>query len=269
VYVVWQEGSTADIFFNATSNNGTTFITGTKNLSSDSEDSDSVKITGIGDKIYVVWRNDTTIDNVHIAVSTDGGSIFANTNLSDDGVNSIEPRVAAVGNNVYVVWQNTTSAGNQDIVFRNSTDSGSTFSPSTSLNATNLSNDSQTSTEPDIVAVGSNVYVVVSTGVSSAGGSVVVSTGVSSAGGSVVVSTGVSSAGGSVVVSTGVSSTGGSVVVSTGISSAGGSGMTSVVPSISVKSTRALSNCARETVREDDSATKPCSGITSTVYVPG
>jgi len=160
VYVVWQEDSPADIFFNSSSNSGSSFITGTKNLSDDSTDSIQVKITATGNDVYVVWVNDTTIDDVHIAVSNNGGTDFTTTNLSQDGVNPAQPRVAAVGSNVYLAWQNETSTGIFDIVFRNSTDSGATFSPSLSSNATNLSSDSQTSIDPDLVAVGTNVYVV-------------------------------------------------------------------------------------------------------------
>ncbi len=162
VYIAWQEGSTSDIFLNASSDSGSTFLSGTKNLSNDDEASNQLQITAKGDTAYVVWRNDTTDDDVYFIRTTDGGSNFDEPiNLSDDTTDARKPQIATVGSNVYVVWENHTSS-NVEIVFRNSTSSGAagSFSPLITENATNISDDTTDSVDPQIVASGSNVYIV-------------------------------------------------------------------------------------------------------------
>jgi hypothetical protein len=61
--------------------------------------------------------------------------------------------LAASGNNIYAVWSGNQS-GNWEITFRASSDNGKTFGEKM-----NLSNDTSDSTDPQIAASGSNVYV--------------------------------------------------------------------------------------------------------------
>jgi hypothetical protein len=61
--------------------------------------------------------------------------------------------LAASGNNIYAVWSGNQS-GNWEISFRASSDNGKTFGEKM-----NLSNDISDSTDPQIAAAGSNVYV--------------------------------------------------------------------------------------------------------------
>jgi hypothetical protein len=65
------------------------------------------------------------------------------------------PHVASYDNNVYVVWTDISSKGYGDIIFRKSTDKGTTFD-----DAENLSNNPGNSTNPLIIAHRNNVYVV-------------------------------------------------------------------------------------------------------------
>lgn len=76
-------------------------------------------------------------------------------NLSNDPFGSQSPLLAAAGTNVYAVWLNNTS-GNPDILFRASNNDGTSFGPV--LNLSNTPN--RFSSNPQIAAVGSNVYVV-------------------------------------------------------------------------------------------------------------
>jgi hypothetical protein len=89
--------------------------------------------------------------------STNGGASFGSTvNLSNNNGDSggISQGIAASGNNVYVVWQDNTP-GSYDILYRRSTDGGSSFS-----STVNLSNNVGDSDLPAIAASGNNVYVV-------------------------------------------------------------------------------------------------------------
>ena len=65
------------------------------------------------------------------------------------------PRVASYDNNVYVVWTDNSSNGSGDIIYRKSTDKGTTFD-----DAENLSNNPGNSTDPLITAHRNNVYVI-------------------------------------------------------------------------------------------------------------
>ena len=87
----------------------------------------------------------------------DGGASFTEPtkNLSSNVGDSVTPALTVMGTNVHVAWEDDT-AGNDDILYRRSTNGGSTF-PN---NITNLSDNAESSHVPAIAAKGSNVYVV-------------------------------------------------------------------------------------------------------------
>jgi ethanolamine utilization microcompartment shell protein EutL len=89
--------------------------------------------------------------------STNGGASFGDTkNLSNTTGSSREPAVAVSGSNVYVVWRERDStSGNQEILYRRSTNGGANFG-----STVNLSNSTGLSQLPTIAASGNNVYVV-------------------------------------------------------------------------------------------------------------
>ena len=110
--------------------------------------------------VYVTWR-DTTPSNTtgnydtFFAVSNNNGQTFGTPiNLSNNTGTSEAQQIATVGNNVYVTWQDNTP-GNFDIFFAASTDNGQTFTNP----PLNLSSSTGDSLNPQIAAVGNNVYV--------------------------------------------------------------------------------------------------------------
>ena len=74
-------------------------------------------------------------------------------NLSNSPGSSTDPQIAVYQNNVYVVWSDN-STGNGDIYFKRSVIHGTIFSETR-----NLSNNTGLSSNPQLSAVGSNVYV--------------------------------------------------------------------------------------------------------------
>ena len=83
------------------------------------------------------------------------GQSFGNlTNLSNNTGFSSNPQITTFGSNIYVVWRDN-SSGNDDIYFSSSVDNGTTFN-----DIENLSNNDGRSDEPQIAAVGANVYSV-------------------------------------------------------------------------------------------------------------
>jgi hypothetical protein len=81
--------------------------------------------------------------------------LFGNLiNLSNNTGFSSNPQITAFGSNVYVVWADN-SSGNDDIYFSASTDNGTSFN-----SIENLSSNVGRSDNPQIAAIGDNVYVV-------------------------------------------------------------------------------------------------------------
>ena len=107
----------------------------------------------------MVWE-DTTPGNSDILYrrSINGGSTFPNiiTNLSEDARFSEKPAIAVSGNIVHVVWYTSITAGNFDILYRRSTDGGTSFTDPIK----NLSSNAGISVDPSIAVSGNNVHVV-------------------------------------------------------------------------------------------------------------
>ncbi len=81
--------------------------------------------------------------------------------LSSDQFDSEIPLLATAGSNLYAVWLNNT-AGNTDILFRASTNDGGSWTPALGTPAFKVSNRATNgaSSNPEVAAAGSNVYVV-------------------------------------------------------------------------------------------------------------
>jgi hypothetical protein len=87
-------------------------------------------------------------------LSTDGGVTFGSiVNRDNSAEDSFDPPIAAAGNNVYVAWHDN-SIGDTEILHRRSTDGGGTFG-----SAVNLSSNEGSSQNPNVAAIGNNVYV--------------------------------------------------------------------------------------------------------------
>jgi hypothetical protein len=107
-------------------------------------------IAASGNNVYVVWNDNTLPGEFEILYrrSTDGGANFGATiNLSNNAGFSSVPAIAASGNNVYVVWQDATP-GNNEILYRRSTDGGANFGATI-----NLSNNAGISSNPAIAVI--------------------------------------------------------------------------------------------------------------------
>jgi hypothetical protein len=106
-----------------------------------------------GSDVYVVWEQE---GEIMLAASHDGGETWEEiVNVSNTPGASTDPSVAtsANGENVHVTWQD--SPGNGDIFYARSTNGGESFGTSI-----NLRNTSGRSNDHQLLAEGSNVYVV-------------------------------------------------------------------------------------------------------------
>ena len=113
--------------------------------------------------VYITWYDNSTSDgnfDIFFARSTDNGQTFSPPeNLSQNNGSSSNPKIAIQGNNVYVVWEDETSGIATDIFFARSINNGQTFSPPINISETNDSS-LDSSRDPQIVTLGTNVYVV-------------------------------------------------------------------------------------------------------------
>jgi hypothetical protein len=173
LYVVWSDktGGTSgnyDIQFSKSSNMGEDWEPSVK-LSSNSGDSLTPSLAVSGSSIYVVWSDKTggTSGNYDIQFkkSTNGGVSFtpntvSGTKVSSNGGDSLTPDVDVSPSGIFVVWSDISggTSGKFDILFKKSTDGGTTFLPNTA-NAKNISTNSGHSLTPSLAVDGDNVYV--------------------------------------------------------------------------------------------------------------
>jgi hypothetical protein len=146
VHVTWQDTpGNGDIFYARSTNRGDTFETSI-NLSNTSGRSNDHQLLAEGSNVYVVWVDLTTRSggDIYFRKSNDNGGTFSNTiNLSAESGRSFQaardPDMAAQGSKVSVTWtadpvRNTVRAG--EILFRESSNSGSTFGNSVNVSQT-------------------------------------------------------------------------------------------------------------------------------------
>ncbi len=183
VYVVWFDKTTGpgDIYFEKSSDNGTTFNGGTLgspgapvNLSLSNTGASTVpQLSVSGSNVYVVWQDATTgFNDIYFEKSSDNGTTFnggtlgspgapVNLSLSNTGASTV-PQLFVSGSNVYVIWRDATP-GNNEIFFSASSDNGTTFNGGTSGspgNPTNISNTTDFSDTPQVGAFGTTPFVV-------------------------------------------------------------------------------------------------------------
>jgi ethanolamine utilization microcompartment shell protein EutL len=155
VYVAWRDFTEQEIFYRRSDDGGTTF-NAIVNLSNNSGGSAAPVLAVSGNNVYVIWIDNIFGNNqVLYRRSTDGGVTFEETiNLSNSPGNSGLATMATSGVNVYVMWEDD-ATGNVEILYRRSTDGGSTFSQTE-----NLSSNPGNSQNPSVSASENNVYLV-------------------------------------------------------------------------------------------------------------
>ena len=164
VYVVWDNKK--DVLFTRSTDGGITFGN-VINLSNNDliHRSGNQKIAIDGNNIYVIWQQKTE-DNccwsVLFSYSHDNGYTFSppmvlaeNSHWQGSIFNRFSfPQLAVAENgDLFVVWPDN-SMGNEDILFKKSTDNGVSFS-----SAENLSRSPGVSQFPYLAVSGNNVYV--------------------------------------------------------------------------------------------------------------
>lgn len=162
VYVVWEDFTPGnwDIYIKASNDKGSTFGSAI-NLSNNDRESSRPRLAASGDSVYVVWQEFTSDSyDILFRASNDNGSSFGEPiKMNKQPVNAADPRrsdsprLVAHGNSVYVVW-----VDDDDILFRASSDNGSSFGEGISLSENSA--DVGVFLRPHIAVYDSSVYVV-------------------------------------------------------------------------------------------------------------
>jgi hypothetical protein len=130
VYVVWSNGTNekTDIYFSKSIDGGESF-TDPENLSDNKGHSDGVRIAVSGDRVYVVWSDDTSGNHdIYFRQSLNNGTDFGNiTDLSVSGVESTNPQISTFQDSVSIAWVDRRSSDNENVVFTRSIDNGKSF----------------------------------------------------------------------------------------------------------------------------------------------
>jgi len=171
VYVAWTESSKG-IFFRESSNGGVTWVPPTS--------SSALKLSPKGgvsqfpvmytqyqaansQDVYVTWAQTVTQANgskilqIFVAASTNNGKSFVTTQLSHNSTNSQNtPAIGADGSDVYVAWFSAKQsyAAPGAIYISSSSNNGQTWGSPVNIY------DASTNGEAEVVATGSNVYVM-------------------------------------------------------------------------------------------------------------
>ena len=163
VYVSWENDTDDDqqIFFVSSNDNGQTFNE-IQNLSNDDHESLQSDIAAFKNNVYVSWQSDEEDGEIFFVSSNDNGQTFNEIqNLSLDSLNSADPSVTSFKNDVYIVWESDKPLGSndniQEVLFRSSNDTGSTFG-----DIINLSNSGPILDSDDtrVAALGYDVFAV-------------------------------------------------------------------------------------------------------------
>ncbi|TMI29238.1 hypothetical protein E6H29_11780 [Candidatus Bathyarchaeota archaeon] len=164
VYVAWASqsttGSTSDVLFSASADNGQTFSVSKLNLSNDLK-ATSPEMAASANNVYVAWQdNSTGAYDIFLKTSTNNGSGFGTTqNLSMNtlasAARSLGQQIASAGNNVYVVWTKVTPTTTPDsTMLAVSMNSGTSFTTATQVTT------ASTTLHPQVAATGNNVYIL-------------------------------------------------------------------------------------------------------------
>ncbi len=168
VYAVWSDDTylKGDIYFRASNDNGDTFGD-IINISNDTRSSVRPQVAASESNVYVVWLDESGGHNdIFLKVSNDNGRTFGDKiNISNDPKYSSYPQITASGNNVYVIWYDRyrvieSNDWETDILLRVSDDNGASFGK-----VINLTEETRSADDAEIVVSGRNVYVTWNDGI--------------------------------------------------------------------------------------------------------
>jgi hypothetical protein len=153
VYITYNFGCEEDqrVAFARSTNNGASFSSSVI-IASIEGVIGGFETKAVGNNVYVVWSDS---DDIFLRKSTNnGGSFGSERNISNNLGNSFNPDLDITGRNVYVSWVDDTP-GNNDILFRRSTNEADSFG-----STKNLSNNDGNSNNPQISSLGTAVRIV-------------------------------------------------------------------------------------------------------------
>jgi hypothetical protein len=163
VFVVWQDNldeSSKILFKKSMSNNNDNIFSDQQNISNIQENNFEIspQIITSNNTINIIWDDfSPKEESSHILKrsSIDGGNTFGHvmqlSNYSEFAINDISN---VYNNNMYIVWQGNIKE-QFDIYLSKSSDGGITFSQ-----PINLSNDAGDSTNPNLITVHNNLFVI-------------------------------------------------------------------------------------------------------------
>lgn len=144
VFVIWPDNKTStgksDIFLAKSIDGGASFED-ILNLSNTTGRSANPELVIADKNIYVIWLEDLNNSGnweIFFKASNDNGTTFNKPiNISNNTGLSEDPEIAADEENVILTWwDNSTSNGDRHVMYKASTDNGTTFRPTVTLNAT-------------------------------------------------------------------------------------------------------------------------------------
>lgn len=160
VYLAWDDDTLPGdfmTFFSRSPDSGTSFGPVKNLVKPPINEALNAEVAVSGHTVYVVWTgNAGDLNQVYMRVSDDGGNNFGSTkNISNNKVDSGRASLRASENNVYIAWQSQVQGGNEDIIFRKSTNKGSSFD-----SPVNISDNPSRSLDPLVSISGNTVYIV-------------------------------------------------------------------------------------------------------------
>lgn len=144
VFVIWPDNKTStgksDIFIAKSIDGGASFED-ILNLSNTTGRSANPELILSGTNLYATWLEDLNNSGnweIFFKASNDNGVTFNKSiNISNNTGLSEDPEIAADEQNVILTWwDNSTTNGDRHVMYKASTDNGTIFSPTITLNAT-------------------------------------------------------------------------------------------------------------------------------------
>jgi len=112
--------------------------------------------------LSLAWQRDVGggLNKIYFSTSANNGTAWsAAVEVGRTTGNELYPSMTGTGSNLYLVWQDDT-VGNNEIVFRNSSNQGTSWVPDLAVAPTNVSGDTASSTHPSVSQWKGQVFVI-------------------------------------------------------------------------------------------------------------